>query len=120
MTPLRQRMIEDMQLRGLSARTQGSYVTASLARPGARSPRVDGPVYLVVRSETHSAKKATGRRNTTFSADARSRPDTAAGSARRCRVRGTYIRFLAGVDRDREMPRFPTSTSSGSVMFGDA
>ncbi len=28
MTPLRQRMLEDMQLRGLSARTQGSYVVA--------------------------------------------------------------------------------------------
>jgi len=28
MTPLRQRMIEDMQLRGFSARTQESYVTA--------------------------------------------------------------------------------------------
>ena len=28
MTPLRQRMIEDMQLRGFSARTQESYATA--------------------------------------------------------------------------------------------
>jgi len=28
MTPLRQRMIEDMQLRGFSARSQESYVTA--------------------------------------------------------------------------------------------
>ena len=28
MTPLRQRMIEDMQLRGLAARTQDSYVRA--------------------------------------------------------------------------------------------
>jgi len=28
MTPLRQRMLEDMQLRGLSARTQGCYVAA--------------------------------------------------------------------------------------------
>ena len=28
MTPLRQRMLEDMQLRGLSARTQESYVAA--------------------------------------------------------------------------------------------
>ncbi|MGH9891100.1 MAG: phage integrase N-terminal SAM-like domain-containing protein, partial [bacterium] len=28
MTPLRQRMLEDMQLRGLSARTQGGYVAA--------------------------------------------------------------------------------------------
>ena len=28
MTPLRQRMVEDMQLRGLSARTQGCYVAA--------------------------------------------------------------------------------------------
>ena len=28
MTPLRQRMLEDMQLRGLSARTQGAYVAA--------------------------------------------------------------------------------------------
>jgi integrase/recombinase XerD len=28
MTRLRQRMLEDMQLRGLSARTQGSYITA--------------------------------------------------------------------------------------------
>ena len=28
MTPLRQRMLEDMQLRGLSARTQECYVAA--------------------------------------------------------------------------------------------
>jgi hypothetical protein len=28
MTPLRQRMLEDMQLRGLAARTQGCYVAA--------------------------------------------------------------------------------------------
>jgi len=28
MTPRRQRMLEDMQLRGLSARTQGCYVAA--------------------------------------------------------------------------------------------
>ena len=28
MTPLRQRMVEDMQLRGFSARTQGCYVAA--------------------------------------------------------------------------------------------
>ena len=28
MTPLRRRMLEDMQLRGFSARTQGCYVAA--------------------------------------------------------------------------------------------
>jgi integrase/recombinase XerD len=28
MTPLRQRMLEDMQLRGLAARTQESYLAA--------------------------------------------------------------------------------------------
>ncbi len=40
MTPLRQRMIEDMQLRGLSARTQECYVTAvrQLAAHHHRSP----------------------------------------------------------------------------------
>lgn len=40
MTPLRQRMIEDMQLRGLSARTQEAYVTAvrQLAEHYRRSP----------------------------------------------------------------------------------
>lgn len=40
MTPLRQRMIEDMQLRGLSARTQGAYVLAvrQLAEHYRRSP----------------------------------------------------------------------------------
>ena len=40
MTPLRQRMIEDMQLRGLSARTQGCYVAAvrQLAEHYHRSP----------------------------------------------------------------------------------
>ena len=31
MTPLRQRMLEDMQLRGLSARTQEAYARARLA-----------------------------------------------------------------------------------------
>ncbi|HEV8129630.1 MAG TPA: site-specific integrase [Acidobacteriota bacterium] len=40
MTPLRQRMIEDMQLRGFSARTQECYVAAvrPLARHYHRSP----------------------------------------------------------------------------------
>lgn len=40
MTPLRRRMLEDMQLRGLSARTQGCYVTAvrQLADHYRRSP----------------------------------------------------------------------------------
>ena len=40
MTPLRQRMIDDMQLRGLSARTQETYVTAvrQLAKHYRRSP----------------------------------------------------------------------------------
>ena len=40
MTPLRQRMIDDMQLRGLSARTQEAYVTAvrQLAQHYRRSP----------------------------------------------------------------------------------
>lgn len=40
MTPLRQRMIENMQLRGLSARTQGAYVLAvrQLAEHYHRSP----------------------------------------------------------------------------------
>jgi integrase/recombinase XerD len=40
MTPLRQKMIEDMQLRGLSARTQDSYVRAvrQLAEHYAKSP----------------------------------------------------------------------------------
>ena len=40
MTPLRQRMLEDMQLRGLSARTQGCYVAAvrQLAQHYRRSP----------------------------------------------------------------------------------
>jgi len=40
MTPLRQRMLEDMQLRGLSARTQGCYVAAvrQLAEHYHRSP----------------------------------------------------------------------------------
>src|SRR3989442_479260 len=40
MTPLRQRMIEDMQLRGFSARTQECYVAAvrQLARHYHRSP----------------------------------------------------------------------------------
>ena len=40
MTPLRQRMIEDMQLRGLSARTQECYVAAvrQLAAHHHRSP----------------------------------------------------------------------------------
>ena len=42
MTPLRQRMIEDMQLRGLSARTQEAYVGAvrQLAERYGRSPEV--------------------------------------------------------------------------------
>ena len=41
MTPLRQRMIDDMQLRGLSARTQEAYVggVAQLAGYYHRSPR---------------------------------------------------------------------------------
>lgn len=40
MTPLRQRIIEDMQLRGLAARTQQSYVAAveGLARYWNKSP----------------------------------------------------------------------------------
>jgi len=40
MTPLRQRMLEDMQLRGLSARTQECYVAAvrQLAEHYHRSP----------------------------------------------------------------------------------
>ena len=40
MTPLRQRMIDDMQLRGLSARTQETYVTAvrQLSKHYRRSP----------------------------------------------------------------------------------
>ena len=40
MTPLRQRMIDDMQLRGLSARTQEAYVAAvrQLAQHYRRSP----------------------------------------------------------------------------------
>ncbi len=40
MTRLRQRMLEDMQLRGLSARTQGCYVAAvrQLAEHYRRSP----------------------------------------------------------------------------------
>ncbi|MDA2923333.1 phage integrase N-terminal SAM-like domain-containing protein [Acidobacteria bacterium AH-259-L09] len=40
MTPLRQRMIEDMQLRGFSARTQECYVAAvrQLAQHYHRSP----------------------------------------------------------------------------------
>jgi len=40
MTPLRRRMLEDMQLRGLSARTQGCYVAAvrQLAEHVHRSP----------------------------------------------------------------------------------
>jgi integrase-like protein len=44
MTPLRQRMIDDMQLRGLSARTQETYVTAvrQLAKHYRRSPD-EGP-----------------------------------------------------------------------------
>ena len=49
MTPLRQRMLEDMQLRGLSARTQGCYVAAvrQLAAHYETSPaslkRLDAP-----------------------------------------------------------------------------
>ena len=40
MTPLRRRMLEDMQLRGFSARTQGCYVAAvrQLAEHYHRSP----------------------------------------------------------------------------------
>ena len=40
MTPLRQRMLEDMQLRGLSARTQEAYARAvwQLAQYYHRSP----------------------------------------------------------------------------------
>ena len=40
MTPLRQKMIEDMQLRGLAARTQQSYVAAveGLAKYHGQSP----------------------------------------------------------------------------------
>ncbi|MCP4536740.1 MAG: site-specific integrase, partial [Chloroflexi bacterium] len=40
MTPLRQRMIEDMQLRGLSAKTQGAYEQAvsKLAKHYGKSP----------------------------------------------------------------------------------
>lgn len=46
MTPLRQRMIDAMQLRGLAARTQQAYVSAvaGLARHYGRSPeQLDGP-----------------------------------------------------------------------------
>jgi hypothetical protein len=41
MTPLRQRMLEDMQLRGLAARTQESYLALlrSLTSAKARPPR---------------------------------------------------------------------------------
>jgi len=40
MTPLRQRMVEDMQLRGLSEKTQDAYVRAvrQLAEHYGRSP----------------------------------------------------------------------------------
>ena len=40
MTPLRQRMIEDMKLRGYSARTQEAYVAA--VRPTARGRTARG------------------------------------------------------------------------------
>ena len=36
MTPLRQRMLEDMQLRGLAERTQESYLGAVRRRRGGR------------------------------------------------------------------------------------
>ena len=45
MTPLRQRMLEDMQVRNLSPRTQRAYVenVARFARHVGRSPAVLGP-----------------------------------------------------------------------------
>ena len=42
MTPLRQRMIEDMQLRGLSPKTQAAYVWGSTASSRILS-KVSGP-----------------------------------------------------------------------------
>ena len=62
MTPLRQRMLEDMQLRGLAARTQESYLAAvrQLATHFGRSPDQISEeelrhYFLYLRNEKHVA-----------------------------------------------------------------
>jgi len=62
MTPLRQRMLEDMQLRGLAARTQESYLAAiqQLAVHYSKSPDLISEeelrqYFLYLRNERHLA-----------------------------------------------------------------
>ena len=63
MTPLRQRMLEDMQLRGLAARTQESYVRAveQLAKHYQKSPELLTEeelrqYFLYLRNEKHASR----------------------------------------------------------------
>ena len=63
MTPLRQRMLEDMQLRGLSARTQQSYLGAvrQLAQHYGKPPdqlteEELRQYFLYLRNERHAAR----------------------------------------------------------------
>jgi integrase/recombinase XerD len=65
MTPLRQRMIEDLQLRGLSARTQERYVRAvrQLADHYHTSPdRITEEAlrdsFLSLKNDTHASRAA--------------------------------------------------------------
>ncbi len=65
MTPLRQRMLEDMQLRGLAARTQESYVRAveQLAKHYQKSPELLTEeelrlYFLYLRNEKHASRSS--------------------------------------------------------------
>jgi integrase/recombinase XerD len=65
MTPLRQRMLEDMQLRGLAARTQESYVRAveQLAKYYQKSPELLTEeelrlYFLYLRNEKHASRSS--------------------------------------------------------------
>jgi len=65
MTPLRQRMLEDMQLRGLAARTQESYVRAveQLAKHHQKSPELLTEeelrlYFLYLRNEKHASRSS--------------------------------------------------------------
>ena len=92
MTPLRQRMLEDMQLRGLSARTQECYVAAvrQLAEHYRRSPaqitEEDLRQYFLYLANDKKVARATAERSPCLPNDAKS-------AARRRASRGASAAF---------------------------